>query len=382
MIKNVGTINLGGSNIEIAANTSYFFIGEEQKTLRPVGSDILDRPEATPTSLGLYLIQNMPEITGFGGLNFPDINRVQAPYGYKFAYFYDPDFNVTGYAFQKIGISVPNFYETLAEANSHIIVNPSASISPTPSLTLSPTPIPPSVGLTPTPPVSNTPTPTPTVTPTITPSPTPSITPTPTPSDSFSPGIVNIPVLGIGIPFIAPVRNTIQASLFSFGRPDGTYHAMDCYLKQNGNTFFHQINNQNEIPPGAYFNNNHPGEAILVVETSSLEIGYWNKGTKPIVQGIDRVYNNQGYIFYYANGLSSAEYYAQINPGDRIVRNVNIIAQNQFGGNIGETQPGTLRKEVNINIIKDGKIYVDRMQISYGGGDWYNYENGIYQQVN
>jgi len=122
MITVIGTILLGDPPpIEVGASTTYFLIENGGNTLRPVGSNILLRPEAIPTELGLWLTENQSEETCNGGLDFPSRDRVRSPEGFRTAYFYNPDNNTVGWGFKLIGAIIPNYYDTLDEALDRVI---------------------------------------------------------------------------------------------------------------------------------------------------------------------------------------------------------------------------------------------------------------------
>lgn len=207
----------------------------------------------------------------------------------------------------------------------------------------------------------------------------------PTTTGDFNPSGNSLTRLAVGKRYLVPDRNEIQMSSHSFGQKiNGNQYinGLQTYLKQDGKLLMYFDCNDNEVwKNGGQTNNNHTKQGRIVVGKGNVEMGYRNNTERdfPIVLGVEKIQNNEGYLFYKKNGhLAKANFYKVLKKGESHVTSFDVNTQNEYG-NVAEHRSGTLSKNYTLNFHINGKLCVDDIELSsdFGSDVWWNLNETI-----
>jgi hypothetical protein len=202
---------------------------------------------------------------------------------------------------------------------------------------------------------------------------------------SFNPTGQGLTRLAVGKRYLVPDRNEIQMASHSFGqRINGNQYinGLQTYLKQDGKLLMYFDCSDNDfLRNGGQANNNHTKQGKIVIGQGSVEMGYRNNTERdfPIVLGVEKIENNEGYLFYKKQGhLTKANFFKVLKKGESIVTTFDVNTLSGYS-NVTEYRANTLSKHYTLNFHINGKLCVDDIELSsdFGSDVWWNINETI-----
>lgn len=129
----------------------------------------------------------------------------------------------------------------------------------------------------------------------------------------------------------------------------------------------------NQLLPGAVYNNNHMNAYQIVFPEGEIQFDYTHTSERglPITLGMGEIHNNEGYTFY--KNTSVGIFAKKVEKGESFSTKFRIEEKDDYGVVNGKN----LHKYAWFNFIKDGKIYHSNLEINFGDGTWYPYHGNF-----